>query len=61
MMPGPLQRGPSLLWCFPVAAKETTDSSTSPYREQHTRQHGQPQFPTVKLWAEPQYEDEYNK
>jgi len=50
-----------LLFCFPAATKGTTDSSTSPYREQQTRQYGQQQFPTVKLWAEPYYEDDYNE
>jgi hypothetical protein len=43
---------------FPAAAKESTDSGTRPYPGRHTRQYGQPQFPTVKLWAEPQYEGE---
>jgi hypothetical protein len=59
-IPRPLQHGPFLLCYFSVAAKETTDSGTSPYREQHTRQPGQPQFPTVKLRTKPYYEHEYN-
>ena len=39
-LPCLLLRGPFLLFCFSVAAKEATDSSTSPYREQQTRQYG---------------------
>jgi hypothetical protein len=49
--------GSPLLCRFPIATKEITDSRTRPYREQHACQYGQPQFPTVKLRAEPQYED----
>jgi hypothetical protein len=57
----PIAARTTLLFCFRAVAKETTDSRSRPYREQHARKYGQPQFPTVKLWAEPQYEDEYNK
>jgi hypothetical protein len=46
----------------PLPAKETTDSRTRSYREEEQAcRYGQPQFPTMKLWAEPYYEDEYSK
>jgi hypothetical protein len=54
-------REPFLLFYSIAAAKEATDRRARPYPERHTHQYGQPQYPTVKLWAEPYYENEHNK